>query len=302
MRTWGNRRDGIGLVWKSVSRNKRCVTLDLRQAEGQELFHELLDVSDVLIVGNRPSALERWGIDYETVHAAPPAGRDAPHHRLRPRRPQERPAGLRHPRRGDERLRPRHRPARRPADAAAVHAGRRRRVAGRHLRGDDGALPPRRARRRRPARRRQPHRAPGPADGVVDARLRPARRHPRPGRQPPRRQRAAQRLPHRRRPLAGHLQRLAHHRHAGLPGHRPTRAGRGPRLRRPGPPPGAGGRGRRARRRLGRRPHPRRGDGPSSSPPRSPPRPSTTPSSCWPTSTCRPAAPSSRSTTPTSAP
>lgn len=72
MRTWGNRRDGIGVVWKSVSRNKRCVTLDLRQAEGQALFHELLDVSDVLVVGNRPSALERWGIDYASVHAAHP--------------------------------------------------------------------------------------------------------------------------------------------------------------------------------------------------------------------------------------
>jgi crotonobetainyl-CoA:carnitine CoA-transferase CaiB-like acyl-CoA transferase len=72
MRTWGARRDGIGLVWKSVSRNKRCVTLDLRQPEGQELFHRLLDVSDVFVVGNRPSALERWGIDYESVHAAHP--------------------------------------------------------------------------------------------------------------------------------------------------------------------------------------------------------------------------------------
>lgn len=72
MRTWGNRRDGIGLVWKSVSRNKRCVTLDLRQAEGQDLFHRLLEHSDVLIVGNRPSTLERWGIDYESVHEAHP--------------------------------------------------------------------------------------------------------------------------------------------------------------------------------------------------------------------------------------
>ncbi len=72
MRTWGNRKDGIGLVWKSVSRNKRCVTLDLRQSEGQELFHRLLEVSDALVVGNRPSALERWGIDYESVHARHP--------------------------------------------------------------------------------------------------------------------------------------------------------------------------------------------------------------------------------------
>ena len=72
MRTWGDRKDGVGLVWKSVSRNKRCVTLDLRQVAGQELFHQLLGVSDVLIVGNRPSALERWNIDYEKVHAAHP--------------------------------------------------------------------------------------------------------------------------------------------------------------------------------------------------------------------------------------
>jgi crotonobetainyl-CoA:carnitine CoA-transferase CaiB-like acyl-CoA transferase len=72
MRTWGNRRDGIGLVWKSLSRNKQCVTLDLRQSAGQDLFHRLLDRSDVLIVGNRPSALVRWGIDYESVHAAHP--------------------------------------------------------------------------------------------------------------------------------------------------------------------------------------------------------------------------------------
>ena len=31
MRTWGDRKDGIALVWKSVSRNKKCVTLDLRR-------------------------------------------------------------------------------------------------------------------------------------------------------------------------------------------------------------------------------------------------------------------------------
>ena len=72
LRTWGELKDGIGLLWKSMSRNKRCVTLDLRQADGQEMFHQLLDVSDVVIVGNRPSALKRWGIDYESVHQRHP--------------------------------------------------------------------------------------------------------------------------------------------------------------------------------------------------------------------------------------
>ncbi|HEY6530866.1 MAG TPA: CoA transferase [Acidimicrobiales bacterium] len=72
MRTWGDRKNGQGLFWKSISRNKRCVTVDLRQHDGQELFHQLLDVTDVLIVGNRPSALERWGLDYDSVHARHP--------------------------------------------------------------------------------------------------------------------------------------------------------------------------------------------------------------------------------------
>src|SRR3984957_7587297 len=88
LRTWGHRKDGVGLVWKSCSRNRRCITLDLRQVEGQELFHQLLAVSDVLVVGNRPSALTRWGLDYRSVHAQHPElvmlhisgyGRGGPH-------------------------------------------------------------------------------------------------------------------------------------------------------------------------------------------------------------------------------
>jgi crotonobetainyl-CoA:carnitine CoA-transferase CaiB-like acyl-CoA transferase len=72
LRTWGELKDGIGLLWKSMSRNKRCVTLDLRSLDGQEIFHQLLRVSDVLVINNRPSALARWGLDYESVHAAHP--------------------------------------------------------------------------------------------------------------------------------------------------------------------------------------------------------------------------------------
>jgi crotonobetainyl-CoA:carnitine CoA-transferase CaiB-like acyl-CoA transferase len=72
LRTWGELKDGIGLFWKSVSRNKQCVTLDLRNRDGQELFHRLLEVSDVVVVNNRPSALAKWGIDYVSVHARHP--------------------------------------------------------------------------------------------------------------------------------------------------------------------------------------------------------------------------------------
>ena len=72
LRTWGARRDGVGLVWKSVGRNKKCVTLDLRSAEGREVLHQLLDVSDVLVANTRPSTLKRWQLDYESVHARHP--------------------------------------------------------------------------------------------------------------------------------------------------------------------------------------------------------------------------------------
>jgi crotonobetainyl-CoA:carnitine CoA-transferase CaiB-like acyl-CoA transferase len=72
LRTWGELKDGVGLFWKSVSRNKKSVTLDLRRAEGQELFHRLLDVSDVVVMNNRPSALAKWGLDYESLHEEHP--------------------------------------------------------------------------------------------------------------------------------------------------------------------------------------------------------------------------------------
>ena len=72
LRTWGARRDDIGLVWKSVSRNKKCVTADMRTDEGRALLHGLLEVSDVLVVNTRPSTLARWGLDYPTLHARYP--------------------------------------------------------------------------------------------------------------------------------------------------------------------------------------------------------------------------------------
>ncbi len=67
IRSWGNQRDGVGLMWKSVSRNKKSITLDLRQAEGQQLAHRLVEQADVVIANTRPHTLLRWGLDYETL-------------------------------------------------------------------------------------------------------------------------------------------------------------------------------------------------------------------------------------------
>ncbi|OCB52644.1 acyl-CoA transferase [Mycobacterium vulneris] len=69
IRTWGNQRNGIGLMWKSVSRNKRSVTANLRMATGQALVRRLVEKSDVVIVNTRPQTLAKWGLDYESLRA-----------------------------------------------------------------------------------------------------------------------------------------------------------------------------------------------------------------------------------------
>ena len=67
IRTWGNQRDGVGLMWKSVSRNKRSITLNLRVQAGQDLVRRLVDHADVVIVNTRPQTLQKWGLDYDSL-------------------------------------------------------------------------------------------------------------------------------------------------------------------------------------------------------------------------------------------
>lgn len=69
IRDWGNQRDGVGLMWKSLSRNKRSITLNLRVAEGQELARKLVAQADVVIVNTRPQTLQKWGLDYNSLRA-----------------------------------------------------------------------------------------------------------------------------------------------------------------------------------------------------------------------------------------
>jgi crotonobetainyl-CoA:carnitine CoA-transferase CaiB-like acyl-CoA transferase len=69
IRGWGNQRDGVGLMWKSLSRNKRSITLDLRCAEGQDLVRRLVEHADVVIFNTRPQTLRKWGLDYESLRA-----------------------------------------------------------------------------------------------------------------------------------------------------------------------------------------------------------------------------------------
>lgn len=73
MRRWGaHRYRGHSLFWPIQARNKKCVTLDLRRQEGQELFRRLARVSDVIVENFRPGTLERWGLGYEPLHEINP--------------------------------------------------------------------------------------------------------------------------------------------------------------------------------------------------------------------------------------
>lgn len=64
MRRFGPMKDGVGLMWRSMSRNKRCITLDFRVPEGQELFRRLAATADVVVENFRPGTLDRWKIGY----------------------------------------------------------------------------------------------------------------------------------------------------------------------------------------------------------------------------------------------
>ena len=70
LRVWG--RGDFPLWWKVSSRNKRCVSANLRESEGQELVRKLIAKSDMVVENFRPGTMERWGLGYEQLSAANP--------------------------------------------------------------------------------------------------------------------------------------------------------------------------------------------------------------------------------------
>lgn len=62
IRQWRIVRDGASLWWRSLGRNKKCVTLNLRDPAGRALARRLAERCDVLIENFRPGTLEGWGL------------------------------------------------------------------------------------------------------------------------------------------------------------------------------------------------------------------------------------------------
>jgi formyl-CoA transferase len=73
MRVWGRQNPGDpSLWWPVIARNKKSITLDLRQAEGQELLKSLVAKSDFLLENFRPGTMEKWGLGFDTLAAINP--------------------------------------------------------------------------------------------------------------------------------------------------------------------------------------------------------------------------------------
>ena len=64
MRSWGR---GKPVWFPVIARNKKCITLNLRSARGQELARRLILKADFLLENFRPGTLEKWNLDYASL-------------------------------------------------------------------------------------------------------------------------------------------------------------------------------------------------------------------------------------------
>ena len=64
LRHFGPQKEGVGLWWKYLGRNKQSVTLDISTEEGKVVFEDLVADADALIENFRPGTLERWDLGY----------------------------------------------------------------------------------------------------------------------------------------------------------------------------------------------------------------------------------------------
>jgi crotonobetainyl-CoA:carnitine CoA-transferase CaiB-like acyl-CoA transferase len=72
-RTHGHSKDGHGLWWKVISRNKRTVTLNLGHPTGQQMLEQLAVQADVLIENFRPGIMEKWSLGPGRLHELNPS-------------------------------------------------------------------------------------------------------------------------------------------------------------------------------------------------------------------------------------
>lgn len=67
LRKWRYVHEGTSVWWAAHARNKRSMTLDLRQPEGQDVIRQLVKDADILIENFRPGQMEKWGLGYTSL-------------------------------------------------------------------------------------------------------------------------------------------------------------------------------------------------------------------------------------------
>ncbi|MGP4015930.1 CaiB/BaiF CoA transferase family protein [Saccharopolyspora sp. 5N708] len=72
LRKWRLFRGETSMLWRTMNRNKKCITLDLRSDEGRAIALDLARQSDVVIENFRPGTLEKWGLGPEQLTQARP--------------------------------------------------------------------------------------------------------------------------------------------------------------------------------------------------------------------------------------
>ena len=72
IRRWREMRGDTSLWWRSLARNKKSVTIDLKSAEGVELVRRLIEQADVVIENFRPGVVENWGLGPEDFKRSNP--------------------------------------------------------------------------------------------------------------------------------------------------------------------------------------------------------------------------------------
>lgn len=70
LRRWGKSKGDVPLFWKSISRNKRVMTIDLSHPEGRDVVLDLVRSCDAVVENFRPGVLERWRLGYEDLRSA----------------------------------------------------------------------------------------------------------------------------------------------------------------------------------------------------------------------------------------
>ena len=226
LRTWGQAElDGHHFFWTVHARNKKAVTLNLRETAGRDLFLDLVERSrhhrrelPAGHAGEVGARLRRARRPQQGHHPGQGLG-------LRADRARGAQGRLRVGGRGRERA-PAHERFPRWAAATARAVARRQPRGYVRRAGRDGRTVPAHRHRRGPGRRRRVDGILSGRAGVDDPRLRRRRGHPRPFRHPARGHRTIEHLPQRRRQLGGDRRQPGHGVPAVVRGDGTTRAGR----------------------------------------------------------------------------